>query len=353
MIRYAIRRFLFSIPTLFAISLIVFSILKLAPGDPTSNLPLTIPAEQREAIREAMGFNEPFFQQYLNWMKLMLWNEPLHLINETFGVCLSPGGACEELDRMISWQSRSPALDRIYERVPQTLWVLGLGLLFGVLIAVPIGTMQAYRQYSLFDNAGTVVTMLGFSVPVFVIGPLLIWLFAVPHRSFLGIDVDWGGWLPSSYQTTHDVDFTSLSSIWIQIKQLILPVSVLTLFNAAQFGRFTRASVLENLNESFVRTARSKGLAEGTVMNRHVLRNSLIPVVTLLALSIPGIFGGAIITESIFSINGLGEQLLLSIRQNDLFMVQSLVFIFAFLTVLFNIIADILYGLLDPRIRYD
>jgi peptide/nickel transport system permease protein len=132
-----------------------------------------------------------------------------------------------------------------------------------------------------------------------------------------------------------------------------MPVAVLTLFNAASFGRFTRGAVLENLNEQYVRTARSKGVGERTVMSRHVLRNSLIPVVTLLALSIPGIFAGAIITENIFRINGLGQLLLVSIGQNDIPMVQSLVFIFAVLTVLFNIIADILYGFLDPRIRYD
>ena len=215
-------------------------------------------------------------------------------------------------------------------------------LLGGVLIAVPIGTLQAYKQYSWFDNLGTVVTMIGFSVPVFVIGPLFIYFFSVKL-----------GWFPTFYTTTHEVDWTSWDSIWFQIKQIAMPVAVLTLFNAAQFGRFARASVLENLNEGYVRTARSKGVAERHVMTRHVLRNSLIPVVTLLALSIPGIFGGAIITENIFRINGLGQLLLVSIGQYDIPMVQSLVFIFAALTVLFNIIADIVYGFLDPRIRYD
>jgi peptide/nickel transport system permease protein len=222
------------------------------------------------------------------------------------------------------------------------MWVLGLGLVFGVMIAVPIGTIQAYKQYSWFDNLGTVVTLLGYSVPVFVIGPLFIYVFSVQL-----------GWLPTFYTTTHDVQWTSWSSIWFQIKQLLMPVAVLTLFNAASFGRFTRGSVLENLNEQYVRTARSKGVRERKVLTKHVLRNSLIPVVTLLALSIPGIFGGAIITENIFRINGLGQLLLVSIGQNDIPMVQSLVFIFAVLTVLFNIVADILYGFLDPRIRYD
>jgi peptide/nickel transport system permease protein len=184
--------------------------------------------------------------------------------------------------------------------------------------------------------------MIGFSVPVFVIGPLFIYLFSVRL-----------GWFPSLYTTTHDVKWTEWSTIWFQIRQLLLPVAVLTLFNAASFGRFTRASVLENLNAHYVRTARSKGMSEGGVMTGHVLRNSLIPVVTLLALSVPGIFGGAIITENIFRINGLGQLLLASIQQTDIPMVQSLVFIFAVLTVLFNIVADVIYGVLDPRIRYD
>lgn len=336
---YTIRRLLIAIPTLLIISLIVFALLDLAPGDPTSQLPLTIPAEIREQIRESLGFNDPFFVRWWNWTRMMVVNEPVHAFESITDTCL---GDCENRDRIISWSSRSPAMDTVYQRLPQTLWVLGLGLIFGVLIAVPIGALQAYKQYSWFDNAGTVVTLLGYSIPVFVIGPLFIYAFSVKL-----------GWLPTFYTTTHDVQWTKWSTIWFQIKQLIMPVAVLTLFNAASFGRFTRGSVLENLNQDYVRTARSKGVSERAVMTQHVLRNSLIPVVTLLALSVPGIFGGAIITENIFRINGLGQLLLASIQQSDLPLVQSLVFIFAVLTVLFNILADILYGFLDPRIRYD
>ena len=336
---YAIRRLLLAIPTLVLISLIIFVILDQAPGDPTNQIPLTVPSEIREQIRESLGVNDPFFQRWLNWLELMTIQEPLHLLDDKTGICI---GDCASRDRIISWSNRAPAMDTVYQRLPQTLWVLGLALILGVLIAVPIGAAQAYRQYSWFDNLGTIITMIGFSVPVFVLGPLLIEFFAVRLK-----------WLPSGYDTTHDVQWTSWSSIWFQIKQLLMPVAVLTLFNAASFGRFARASVLENLNEQYVRTARSKGVAERGVMIRHVLRNSLIPVVTLLALSIPGIFGGAIITENIFRINGLGQLLLVSIGQNDIPMLQSLVFIFAVLTVLFNIFADILYGFLDPRIRYD
>lgn len=339
MLRYIVRRVLVAIPTLLFISLAVFALLDLAPGDPTSQLPLTVPAEIREQIRESLGFNDPFLERWWNWNRLMVVNEPLHAFESVTDTCF---GDCENRPRIISWASRSPAMDTVYERLPQTMWVLGTSLVLGVLLAVPIGTMQAYKQYSWFDNLGTFVTMLGYSVPVFVIGPLFIWVFSVKL-----------GWLPTFYKTTHDVSLTDWGSIWFQIKQLLMPVGVLTLFNAAAFGRFARASVLENLNEGYVRTARAKGMGEPTVMTRHVLRNSLIPVVTLLALSIPGIFGGAIITENIFRINGLGQLLLTSIGQSDIPMVQSLVFIFAALTVVFNIIADVLYGFLDPRIRYD
>jgi peptide/nickel transport system permease protein len=338
-LRFLFRRLLIAVPTVVVISVLVFALLELAPGDPTSQVPLTVPAEVREAIRESLGVNDPFFQKWTNWAQLMMINEPIHAFEDVTGACF---GDCEERARIISWSSRSAAMDTVYQRIPQTLWVLGLGLLFGFMLAVPVGTLQAYKQYSMFDNLGTVFTLLGYSVPVFVIGPLLIWLFSVKL-----------GWLPTFYDTTHDIMWTSWSTIWTQIKQLLMPVTVLTLFNAASFGRFTRGSVLENLNESYVRTARAKGLGEFPVVSRHVLRNSMIPVVTLLALQIPGIFAGAIITENVFRINGLGQLLLISIRQSDIPMVQTLVFIFAVLVVVFNILADSLYGILDPRIRYD
>ncbi len=334
---YIIRRTLFAIPTLIIISLIIFAILDLAPGDPTSQLPLTLPAELKEAIRESLGVNDPFFVKWLKWMQLMFINEPLHAIDTIFGTCT---GDCENRARIISWASRAPAVDIIYQRVPQTLWVLGLALVLGTLIAIPIGVYSAYKQYSWFDNVGTVVTMIGYAVPTFFTGLLAIVIFSV-----------WLGWFPSFYDTTLEVN--SWDTFVLQVKQMIMPVSVLTLFNAAALSRFTRASVLDNLNQDYVRTARSKGLGESKVVMRHVMRNSMIPVVTLIALSIPGIFGGAIITEQIFRINGLGQLLIAAIGQGDVPMVQTLTFIFAILIIVFNLVADIVYGVLDPRIRYD
>ena len=336
MIHYIIRRLLFAVPTLIAISFILFALLDLAPNDPTCQLPLTIPAEAREQIRESLGLGEPFHIRYAKWMEQFFVNEPLNLIERAFGLEI---GDSEERLRVRSWATRSPVVDLIIERLPQTLWVVGLSYLIGILIAVPIGIVSAYRQYSWFDQLGSFVSMIGFSVPTFFTGLLAIIVFSVTLQ-----------WLPSIYDTTHRV--TDLSSFWVQVKQMAMPVMVLALFNAAQISRFMRAAVLDNLTQDYVRTARAKGLRERVVLFIHVLRNSLIPVVTLIALGIPTVFGGAIITEKIFRVNGIGELLITAIQGADIPLVQTLSFLFAVLIVLFNLVADVLYGVLDPRIRY-
>ena len=336
MTHYIIRRLLFAVPTLIAISFILFALLDLAPNDPTGQLPLTIPAEAREQIRESLGLGEAFHIRYAKWMEQFFVNEPLNLIERAFGVEI---GASEERLRVRSWATRSPVVDLIIERLPQTLWVVGLSYLIGILIAIPIGIISAYRQYSWFDQVGTFVSMIGFSVPTFFTGLLAIIVFSVSLQ-----------WLPSIYDTTHRV--TDLSSFWVQIKQMAMPVMVLALFNAAQISRFMRAAVLDNLTQDYVRTARAKGLRERVVLFIHVFRNSLIPVVTLIALGIPTVFGGAIITEKIFRVNGIGELLITAIQGADIPLVQTLSFLFAVLIVLFNLVADVLYGILDPRIRY-
>ncbi len=335
MFNYTIRRLFLAIPTLFFISLIIFLLLDLAPSDPTANLPLTIPPEVREKIRQSLGLGEPIHIRYLLWCKQFFINEPLNIMEQWFGWDI----AGDRL-RVLSWQTRSPVVDLIVQRTPQTLWVVGMSYVVGVLIALPIGIISAYRQYSWFDQVGTFISMIGFSVPTFFTGVLMIVVFSV-----------WLGWFPSIYDTTHQV--TDWASFWQQIRQMVMPVAVLALFNAAQISRFMRASMLDNLNQDYVRTARAKGLGERTVVLVHVLRNSLIPVVTVIALGVPQVFGGAIITEQVFKVNGLGQLLIISIQGGDLPTVQTLTFIFAFLIVLFNLIADVLYGVLDPRIRYD
>ena len=335
MLTFTIRRLVLSIPTLLFISLMIFGLLQLAPGDPMAQVPLTVPPEVKQKMREALGLGQPWYIQYWKWLVQFFWIEPLVFFDWLFGTSFSDG-----MLRVISWQTRSPVMDIVIQRLPQTLWVVGLSYVVGILIAIPIGIYSAYRHYSLFDQAGTFITMIGFSIPPFFTGPLLIVIFSVSL-----------GWLPSIYDTTHVV--TDWASFKIQFYQMIMPVMVLALQTTAQISRYMRGAMLDNLNQDYVRTARAKGLKESVVVMVHVLRNSMIPVVTVIALGMPAIFGGAIITENVFKVNGIGQLLLTALFANDLPMVMTLTFIFAILIVVFNLIADILYGLLDPRIRYD
>ncbi|MGI3170820.1 ABC transporter permease [Pseudooceanicola sp. C21-150M6] len=335
MLTFTIRRLILAIPTLLFISLVIFGLLQLAPGDPMAQVPLTVPPEVKEKMREALGLGDAWYIQYWKWIVQFFWNEPKVLVDWIFGTDFSAGQL-----RVLSWQTRSPVMDIVMQRIPQTLWVVGTAYVVAVLIALPIGIYSAYRQYSVFDNVGTFVSMIGFSVPPFFSGVLAIVVFSVIL-----------GWFPSIYDTTHRV--VDWDSFVYQLRQMIMPVMVLALQITAQIARFMRGSMLDNLNQDYVRTARAKGLGERAVVLSHVVRNSMIPVVTVIALGIPQIFGGAIITEQVFKVNGIGQLLITAIQANDLPMVQTLTFIFAVLIVLFNLIADVLYGILDPRIRYD
>jgi peptide/nickel transport system permease protein len=335
MLTYTIRRLLLAIPTLLFISLVIFLLLDLAPGDPMAQMPLSIPPEVREAMRRALGMGEPVHIRFALWLYQFWIVEPMVLLDGWFGTAFAAGE-----QRIVSWQFRSPVMDVIVQRIPQTLWVVGMAYVIGVLIALPIGIISAYRQYSWFDQLGSFVSMVGFSVPTFFTGVLLIVIFSVQLR-----------WFPSIYDTTHRV--TDFQSFMFQVRQMAMPVFVLALYNAAQISRYMRASMLDNLGQDYVRTARAKGMTERIVVLKHVLRNSLIPVVTVIALGVPTVFGGAIITEQVFKVNGLGQLLITAIQANDLPMVQTLTFMFAILIVIFNLVADVLYGILDPRISYD
>ncbi|CTQ31816.1 ABC transporter permease [Jannaschia rubra] len=335
MLTFTFRRLIFAIPTLLFIALVIFLLLELAPGDPMANVPLTVPPEVKEQMRQALGLGEPAPIRFWKWIVQFFWIEPLNIFDHLFGT-----GFAEGKLRIISWQNRAPVFIVIAERIPQTLWVVGTAYVVAILIAIPVGIYSAYRQYSIFDQAGTFVTMIGFSVPPFFSGVLVIVIFAVQLR-----------WFPSIYDTTHVVD--DWDAFVFQLRQMFLPVMVLALQITSQLSRFMRASMLDNLGQDYVRTARAKGLRERSVVMIHVLRNSMIPVVTVIALGIPQVFGGAIITEQVFKVNGIGQLLITAIQANDLPMVQTLTFIFAVLIVLFNLIADVLYGILDPRIRYE
>ena len=316
--RYVARRLLIAIPTLLVISFVVYAILALAPGDPLAQFAANpnVPPEVRERIREAMGLNQPWHIRYVKWL--------LALLQGDFGY---------------SFGSHSPVAGLLVERLPNTLAVVGVAYVLGVLLAVPIGMISAVRRYSVFDHLSTTFAFIGFSVPTFFTGLLLIIIFSVKLH-----------WLPFIYDSTLKV--TSLSTLGDQIRQSIMPITVLALFDTATIARYTRAEMLEHLPLDYVRTARAKGLKERLVVLRHVLRNSLIPVVTLVALGVPAVFGGAIVTEQIFRVPGIGELLVRSIGQGDTPVVAAILLIFATLVVLFNLLADVLYGVLDPRIRY-
>lgn len=318
MSRYILRRLLIAIPTLIVISFVVFAILALAPTDPMAQFGADprVPPEVRERIRESLGLNDPWPIRYVKWVT-----------------------SVARLDFGYSFMSRGPVMDLIGQRLPNTLAVVGVAYVIGVLFAIPIGMVSAIRRYSIFDHLSTTFAFIGFSVPTFFTGLLLIIIFSVKLH-----------WLPFIYDST--LKITNLATLGDQIKQSIMPITVLALFNTATIARYTRSEMLEHLPLDYVRTARSKGLKERFVVLRHVLRNSLIPVVTLVALGVPAVFGGAIVTEQIFRVPGIGELLVRSIGQGDTPVVAGILLIFAVLVVLFNLVADVLYGVLDPRIRY-
>jgi peptide/nickel transport system permease protein len=319
MSRYLVRRVLLAIPTLLLISFVLFAVLSLAPGDPLSQFAANpaVPPEVRDNIRRSLGLDQPWPVRYVKWL-----------------IAVSHG------DWGFSFGSRIPVWDLIKLRIPSTLAVVGVAYLVALVIAIPIGILSAVKQYSIFDHVATTFAFMGFSVPTFFTGLLLIILLSVKLQ-----------WLPFIYDSTLQVK--DLASLGAQIKQSIMPIVVLGLFQTAILVRYTRASMLENLPQDYVRTARAKGLAGINVINRHVVRNSLIPVVTLIALSAPTVFSGALVTEQIFRVPGIGSLLITSIQNNDIPVIMAITFTFSILVVMFNLIADIAYGVLDPRIRYD
>jgi peptide/nickel transport system permease protein len=312
--RYLIRRGLISIVTLIAISMIIYSILYLAPGDPLGGLATNpnVSPQVREQIRENWGLNDPLYIQYFKWAKSYFF----------------------DFDWGQSITSRVPVKDYVFGRLGVTLSIVGTAYVVGVLIAVPVGVISALKQYSIFDNVATTFAFIGFSIPTFFSGLLLIIIFSVR------LD-----WLPFVFDTT-------VSGFWPNVKQSIMPVTVLAMLTAAQLTRFVRASMLETINQDYVRTARAKGLRESWVVLRHIMRNAMIPVITIIALQLPAVVGGAVITEQIFRIPGIGRALIDGIQSKDVPVVMAITFGVSILVVLFNVLADILYAWLDPRIKY-
>ena len=318
MSKYVLRRVLILIPVLLGISLVLFTILAMAPGDPFEELATNpnVPPEVRANLRAKFGLDDPIAVRYVRWFVSMMKG-----------------------DWGFSFVSRVNVDDLILQRLPTTLFVLGSAQVLGILIALPIGTMSALRPYSWFDQIATTFAFIGFSLPTFFTGLVFILVFSI-----------WLDWLPFIYRA--DISATGWRWYWEHVRQAIMPVAVLGLFQGATLTRFMRSAVLDVVRLDYVNTARAKGLSEKTTVVKHVVRNALIPVVTLLALQVPTVFGGAIITEQIFRVPGIGSLLISSILANDTPVVMAITFVFTALLLLSNLVADILYAFLDPRISY-
>jgi peptide/nickel transport system permease protein len=317
-VRYFVRRLIVIVPSLAGISLVLFTVLALAPGDPFGDLATNpnVPREVAQQLRAKFGLDDPLPIRYVRWLTSMLRG-----------------------DWGFSFVSRVDVDTLILQRLPTTLFVLGSAQVLGLLIALPVGTLSALRPYSIFDQVATTVAFLGFSLPTFFTGLLFILVFSI-HLD----------WLPMIYRA--DLSATGWRWWWETFRQAIMPISVLGLFQAATLTRFTRAAVLDVIRLDYVNTARAKGLSESVTVVKHVVRNALIPVVTLIALQIPQIFTGALVTEQIFRVPGIGSLLISSILANDTPVIMSITFVFSCLVVLFNLFADLLYSWLDPRISY-
>lgn len=310
--RFLLGRVLATIPVLLVVATVVFALLRLAPGDPAAILAGDVATpEQIAAIRMRLGLDQPAYIQFIDWMGRLLRG-----------------------DLGTSIISNQPVTRLIGERIEPTLALAGSTILFAVLVAVPLGVLAAWRHGTWVDRAVMAFSVIGFSIPVFVLGYLLILGFAMELR-----------WLPVQGYAPLREGFLPF------VTRLVLPTLTLSVIYIALIARITRASVLETLGEDYVRTARAKGLVERLVISKHALRNALIPLVTIIALQIPGLFGGAILTETVFNWPGMGRLYISGLNAGDWPLVMSLLFITAVLTVVSNLLADVMYTFVDPRIR--
>lgn len=318
MTKYIIRRLVISIPALLGISVVLFAVLALAPGDPFSELATNaaVPPEVAQHLRAQFGLDDPLPVRYVRWLTSMLRG-----------------------DMGFSFQSRIDVSDLIIDRLPVSLFVLGSAYLLALAVALPVGILSAVRPYSLFDQIATTLAFIGFCLPTFFTGLIFILVFSIRLE-----------WLPFIYRA--DLDATGWQWVVEQARQSAMPVTVLGLFQGASLTRFVRASVLDVIRLDYVNTARAKGLSERRTLVKHVVRNALIPVVTIVALQVPAIFTGAVVTEQIFRVPGIGSLLIASILASDTPVVLAITFIYAVLVVIANLVADVVYGLLDPRIVY-
>ena len=322
MLKYTLKRLLMMIPALVGITLVSFAVMHLAPGRPTDmmtdlNPQVTLEAKQR--LVELYGLDRPLHVQYFDWLT--------RLIKLDFGRSFSP--------------DRRPVLDKIAERLPVTLALNVASLLIILMIALPVGLISAVRAGGLFDRVFTVIFFIGFAAPSF-------WLALLAMRYF-GVDL---GWLPISGLTSLNYDQLSFGQKILDLaRHLVLPLIISTIGGLAGLSRYMRSNMLEVIRQDYLTTARAKGLTETRVITKHALRNALIPVITILGLSVPGLIGGSVIIESIFAIPGLGQLFYAAVMSRDYPLVMGGLVIGAVLTLVGNLLADLSYAWVDPRVR--
>jgi peptide/nickel transport system permease protein len=321
MLQYLIRRLFQLVPLLFFISALIYSLLYLMPGDPLYRMLEDVPnlrPQDYERLRKLYGLDDPFYVQYWKW----LWQ----LIQ------LNPG---------YSREYGQPVIDIILPALKNTLVLTVIAVIIGKFVAILLGIFSAVRQYSIGDYILTAMTFIAYSVPAFWLGLMMIIAFSVKL-----------GWLPTSGIINPDIAPGTWDATVDWIKHLVLPVTVLATSEIIQVQRFMRSSLLEVLRQDYLTTARAKGLSERVVIGRHALKNALIPVVTIIAITMPRVIGGSTVVETVFAYPGMGRLLFTSIMGNDYVVAMTVVMIIAVTVVFCNLLADILYGWLDPRIRY-
>lgn len=322
MIRYVLKRLLLMVPLLVGITIVCFVVIHLAPGSPTdlqTDLNPRVSAEAKARLQSMYDLDKPIHTQYLLWVGRL---------------------AALDLGQSFSPDHR-PVIDKIAERIPITIIINVLSMVLIILIAIPLGVLSAVRQNSLFDKVTAVIVFIGFAVPTFWLALLLMILF--------GVNL---GWLPISGIRSLNYEYLPpFAAVIDMLKHLILPVLLSAFGGLAGLSRYMRSNMLEVIRQDYITTARAKGLSERVVIYKHALRNALLPVITILGLSIPGLIGGSVIFETIFAIPGMGQLFYMSVMSRDYPVVMGILFIGAILTLIGNLVADISYALADPRIR--
>ena len=316
MIRYVVRRILQMVPLLFGISIIIFGIIQSSPGGPEATLlnrGMFVDPAAIEAYRAKLGVDKPVYVQYFRWARAMA-----------------------DGDMGVSFQTQRPVRDMVIERLPDTLRLMGLSFLIAFCLAIPLGVFSALKQYSAFDYLCTSLSFLAIAMPVFWFGLMLQYAFSVKLQ-----------WLPVAGTSTIGID-----SLVDKLKHIVMPATVLSLMYVAGWSRYMRSSMLIVLKQDYIRTAHSKGLYKRTVLAVHALKNASIPVVSVITQDLARLFSGAVITETIFGWPGLGRMFIQAVAARDYPLLMGVLMLSSTMVIVFNLIADVIYGWLDPRISY-